>query len=264
MLDVHFPLYTMAWTQDEFTASFSEEAVRMICQISQRLIQHQAFVTAIFEIEPLALNELVCPSERKLAGYILSRIEKRPQEVEGTYIVSELDVVYECNALLREVIITGLETFPPEDTISHMLDAYPLDILSQACATNMFNSHIMGEAVRRYIDCPSLTDDAILLVLNDLSPLSSCRITPYELTAVQCYLHSSKYRYVRLLLHCLYEFGRHENIINTHGYLTYEELIETYDSAWLTLFFFAVHRNILEERNEEILPSVDVNDSFYP
>lgn len=242
-----------------FTVAFTMDAIALIKTFGEYLEIHHPFRDFVEMLEPVVVPELERFFEQKLAMYISLNLKNRIprlREILGTscedrvYTVTDDDVTREVSCLIRTVLNVCYETIPPEGTISHMLDGYPLLILSKACNTNMMNAHIMGESMRRFVQIRK-TYKRWLPVDLQISTISNCDIvgapgSPLdqgELRALYRYLGEENRMYVIMLLNCLFELGDDEKVL-AGRYMDPGSIIKICKSGWLCLFLSTINTRL--------------------
>lgn len=241
-------------TKKPFTVVFTKEAVVILKDIAQVLELHPPFRGKIDEYDPVPVPEFNRSFEQKFAMYIGSNLKYRVERallfsLTDYYVITEIDVIKESTALIQEMLNRGYNTFPPQGTIQHMLNGYPISLLSQVCGATLVNAHIIGESVKRLIELrktyPRWMPDELQLCTQGNCPLTGHKDSPLnqeELDALYRYLGSRKNIYVNLLLNCLFELSRHESFLNIFP-MTSSSILTVGRSSWFYLFLFAHTQN---------------------
>ena len=239
-----------------FTVVFTMEAIGLIKRLGECLEAHALFRDFLELMSPVILPELERDFEQKLAMYIslnMKNGKQMPVDTTGNfsqgeiYTVNDDNVTLQVTNLIRIVLNICYETIPPEGTISHMIDGYPIYLLSKVCKTNLLNAHIIGESMRRFINIRK-TYKRWLPVDLQMSTISNCDIIgapnspllQHELLSLYRYLGSESCMYVTILLNCLFELGEHEKILASCE-LNPDNIIKICKSAWLCLFFSTIN-----------------------
>jgi len=249
---------------DTFTLIYYIEAIKIITTVSKYLDKYESFRDVVKDLYPIMLPEFTLSFEQKLAMYIGSGLRDKIQEgphkiiVDKGYIVMKVDALEQITRLIQCVLQIQGSTFPRENTIHHLLDGYPIQLLSKVCGTNLYNAHIIGESMRRFVEfnnihytehkcnwfpseLQSSTVSNLPLTGNIHSPINE-----QELGALFRYLGTRRRIYVTMLLNCLHELASHEKILFSTC-MTTEAIINLCESSWLHLFLFAAKRNIFRK-----------------
>jgi len=240
-----------------FTVVFTMEAIEIIKRLSEHLEPHAPFRDYIEKLSPILLPELDRFFEQKLAMYISLNIKNRQEynynvfgdithHTNNILTITDNDVIHEVNVLVHVVLNLCYRTLPPEGTLSHMLDGYPLSLLSKVCGSNILNSHIIGESMRRFVQIRKTHKHWLPLNLQmatfENCPLvgeSNSPLDMAELEALYRYLDTKNSLYVTMLLNCIFELREHDKILKSH-IMDPESIIKLCGSSWLCLFLSTV------------------------
>lgn len=237
-----------------FMVSFTEEATEYIRIISEHMEQHGPFRDYLEKMDLISIPEFERNFEQKLAMYISLNIQNGifMMDDNNMLIISSENVTQEVTILLHKILNLCCKTIPTEESISHMLDGYPLSILADVCNTTKINSHILGESMRRFVQIrktykdwlPDNLQSSIIqncsLVGEPKSPLNNI-----ELDAIFRYLDTKSSLYVTILLNCLFELGEHGKFLRDF-YMDIDTIIKICESSWLCLFLSTINCNIAQ------------------
>lgn len=228
----------------EFKISFTLDSVSLFKRLAEVLETHIAFRETVEDTAPLPIPNLERLFEQKLAMYIVSKI-LTSQSYVGLYIAYPDDIIRGINTLFVNVLNRGYSTFMDE----HLLDGYPVTLLTELSGASRFHTHIIGESMRRFVEIrkthPDWLPDEFHNVVTGIFPLTghiNSPLTQRELEALYRYLGAKKTIYVHILLNTLFELKEHEKRLNNR-LLNEEQLCAVCKSSWLYLFLFASVQN---------------------
>lgn len=225
---------------DMFTVVFTMEAIDLIKLFSEKMEQHGPFRDFIEPFSMIEIPELERTFEQKLAMFISLEVKER--EDRGEIIICNSDVTKCITLLLHDVINIGIIQLPEEGSIAHMLDGYPILLLSKVCDTNTFNAHIMGESMRKFIHMRKTYKDWLPVGL-EITIFENCNLVgdakspleKYELDDILRYLNTNRSIYVTMLLNCIFELREHDRVLKCDN-MKCDDIIKVCNSSWLTLF----------------------------
>ena len=230
----------LKWIDDIFTVVFTMEAINLIKLFSEKMEQHGVFRDFIEPFIMIEIPELERIFEQKLAMFISLKVKERKNV--GEIIICDSDVTKSVTLLIHDIINMGNEILPEEGTIAHMLDGYPILLLSKVCDTNTFNAHIMGESMKKFIQIRKTHKDWLPIGL-EITIFENCELVGeeksplerYELDALFRYLNTNRSIYITMLLNCIFELREHERVLKCDN-MKADDIIKVCNSSWLTLF----------------------------
>lgn len=236
---------------NEVVINFHRPSLILIHELAPTLERHLLFRELINQYQGIEIPYFKNEFEQKLAMLIvLNIIEKR--QCKNICSISSYDVIVEVNSILMDIINKACNPITIEDeSIPHLLDGYPLSLLSEVCKAKKYHVHIVAESVKRFItirkkyhfllptELYNVIDGLIPLIGDDKSPL-----TKRELEAIYRYLGSRKNIYVHILLNCLFEISRcigdltNMEEIQDRLIIAEENLLTITKSSWLFLLLW--------------------------
>ena len=201
--------------------SFSIEAVNLLKKMCQLLEIHSLFNEMIKDHLPIDGSEFTKFFDRKMAAFLASRIASRRMisiNNQDIMLIDYNDIIIAINELINHGIYRGVRRLPPEDTIIHMLDGYPITLVSNICNIEFLP-----------INLYPVIDSVIPLTGHKDSPLSQ-----KELEALFRYLNSQKTLYVNILLNSVFELSQHVKYLNSI-YMDEKKIIMILESSWYYL-----------------------------
>ncbi len=220
------------------TITFYRSAIILIQEIAPFLEKHLSFREVIGRFQPIEISDLTTEFEKKMAMSII--LYERDQQ---NVVISDIDVLHRVNMMLMDAISNACSTMNIdfEESISYLLDGYPIILLSEICHARKYHAYIIAESVKRLItirmkysfpkELYNVIDGLVPLVGDEKSPL-----TAKELEALYRYLGSRKNIYVHILLNCLFELSR--SCANFSGLIIKDNLIDAIKSSWLFLLLW--------------------------
>lgn len=243
---------------------FHPEAIISIRYLAPALELHTVFNEFVKNSMPYIIPELRSIFEQKLATTIRTNICTK-RNLTRYYTIYEDDVIGEVNDMLKYAMQRGCTFIPSDQTISYMLDGYPINLLSNVCDVKSCYAHTIGEATRKFIivrnSQPQFLPSALYNVIEGKCPLTGYPDSPLtkdELEALYRYLGTRKSIYVNILLNCLCELKYCDNLIES-AFLTEDELISLCQSSWLFLFLWAFYQIDDDHQTSNLYENSDTN-----
>ena len=224
--------------------SFSIEAVNLLKKMCQLLEIHSLFNEMIKDHLPIDGSEFTKFFDRKMAAFLASRIASRRMisiNNQDIMLIDYNDIIIAINELINHGIYRGVRRLPPEDTIIHMLDGYPITLVSNICNIDRYYVHYIGEAIKNLIKirriCVEFLPINLYPVIDSVIPLTGHKDSPLsqkELEALFRYLNSQKTLYVNILLNSVFELSQHVKYLNSI-YMDEKKIIMILESSWYYL-----------------------------
>lgn len=219
---------------------FTDEAISIVKEFSD-LIEIYGFFHDMLDQKPqLDIPEMTKKFQRQLAYHISESYHRYSL---NTIITPDI-VIDEIRKYIISAISNIFGMLPPEGSIKHMIEGYPLQLLSTICNTSLFTTHMIGETMRKYItmrlnyiprQLQSITQGNAPLLRTEHNP--GGLFESYELDAIYGYLGSRKMIYVHMMVNALYGFGQVIKILSSAD-CTYEDLRDICKSAWFYLLLY--------------------------
>lgn len=214
------------------TIRFTLDAANYIRMVSECFELHGPFCDYFSNYNPIILPDFPRDIEQRFAMKIALHAKQQP---DFNYIIDTNNVISAALDVIKHVLGSYLKLIPPEDTIPHMLNGYPINLLSTVCKTTHKNAHIIGESMKKFIHMRKTYTNWMPVELQMSTLCNNIDFDDTELQALYYYLGSRRRVYVDILTNCLLELRDHEKYLNFDN-ITIEQIITISKSSWMTLF----------------------------
>lgn len=223
------------------TIIFTQSAIDLLKRLCVYLTEHPIFHTIVEDFQLLMAVDLENVFDQKFGTYVSIQAHNKRTNYMGDLILYDSNIIAETNRIINYGIYSAVKELPPENTIAHMLDGYPITLLSTICGVDRYYVHNLGESMKSFIKVQqkhkrciprqlySVIDSMVPLIGHEKSPM-----TQDELDTVYKYLNCKKTIYVHILLNSLFELAHQVKYLNKSDIT--EEMINTIcESSWLYL-----------------------------